>query len=69
MARPTTYGARTTTAIRFPEDLHKELRAAADERDLSLNDLVVRLCEYGLPRLRPVDSRMFVDDEPAGRDT
>ncbi|HXR67614.1 MAG TPA: toxin-antitoxin system HicB family antitoxin [Dermatophilaceae bacterium] len=52
--------------IRFPEELHKELQAAAGERDLSLNALVIRLCEYGLPQLRPVlPSSLFVDEEPA----
>lgn len=55
--------SRMTTAFRFPPDLHDRLRAAADERGLSINSLVVHLVEYGLPRLRPAEpSNLFVDD-------
>ena len=45
--------ARVTTALRFPEDLHQEVRRAADERGLSMNDVVVLLVRWGLPRLKP----------------
>ena len=44
---------RTATAIRFPEDLHEQLRVAAEERDLSVNYLVVKAVEQFLPRLIP----------------
>lgn len=46
---------RTATAIRFPEELHNELVRAAEERDLSINYLVVRAVEDYLPRLIPAD--------------
>jgi hypothetical protein len=45
--------SRTTTAIRFPEELHEQLRIAAEERDLSINYLVVKAVEDFLPRLVP----------------
>lgn len=51
--RPRT--SRTTTAIRFPAELHDALAAAANERDLSMNYLVVKAVEDFLPRLVPVD--------------
>lgn len=50
-ARPT----RTATAIRFPEPLHDRLRHAADERDLSVNYMVVKAVEDFLERLIPAD--------------
>lgn len=46
---------RTTTAIRFPEQLHDQLKAAAEERDLSINFLVVKAVEDFLERLVPAD--------------
>jgi predicted HicB family RNase H-like nuclease len=47
--------SRTTTAIRFPDDLHDRLKAAAAERDLSINFLVVKAVEESLERLVPVE--------------
>lgn len=44
-----------STAIRFPPELHERLREAADDRDVSINWLVVRACEDFLPRLLPAD--------------
>ena len=46
---------RTTTAIRFPDELHEQLRRAADERDLSINYLVVKAVQQFLPNLIPAD--------------
>jgi predicted HicB family RNase H-like nuclease len=46
---------RKTTAVRLPESLHAELTKAAEERDVSVNWLVVRAIEDFLPRLLPVD--------------
>jgi predicted HicB family RNase H-like nuclease len=46
---------RVTTALRFPADLHERLRAAAEERDLSVNYLVVKAVEEFLDRLIPAD--------------
>lgn len=50
---------RTSTGIRFPEDLHKRLVEAAEERDLSINWLVCRAVEEFLDRLIPVDELTF----------
>lgn len=50
---------RMTTAIRFPEPLHEQLKEAADERDLSINFLVVKACEEFVERLLPVDEMRF----------
>lgn len=44
---------RTTTAIRFPDELHERLKEAAEERDLSINFLVVKAVEEFLDRLVP----------------
>lgn len=46
---------RTATAIRFPDELHEALVKAAEERDLSVNYLVVRAVQDYLPRLIPAD--------------
>ena len=48
-------GARTTTAIRFPDEIHEQIRKAADERGLSINFLVVKATEEFLDRLIPAD--------------
>jgi hypothetical protein len=62
MARPST--ARVTTALRFPEDVHQGLREAADLRGMSMNDVVVLLVRYGLPRLRPFTLDDLFTTEP-----
>ena len=46
---------RTTTAIRFPEPLHGQLKAAAEEREMSINFLVVKACEEFVDKLLPAD--------------
>lgn len=46
---------RLTTGIRFPEQVHERLKAAADERDLSINYLVVKAVEEFLDNLIPVE--------------
>lgn len=56
MARPKLYDeARVTTAIRLPESLHDRLKAAADDREVSVNYLVVRALDDYLSRLVPAD--------------
>ena len=55
MSRPTTYGERNGTAIRFEKELHEQLKAAAAERDVSINWLVNRACRAFLAQLVPVD--------------
>lgn len=46
---------RTTTAIRFPEQVHDRLKEAAEQRGLSINFLVVKAVEDFLERLLPAD--------------
>jgi predicted HicB family RNase H-like nuclease len=46
---------RSATAIRFPEELHEQLRAKADEYEFSINYLVVKAVEDFLPRMIPAD--------------
>lgn len=46
---------RTSTAIRFPAELHEELVKAAEERGLSVNRIVVEAVKEFLPRLIPVE--------------
>lgn len=53
---------RSATAIRFPAELHEELRAAADERHLSINYLVVKAVEDFLERLIPADELKLTRD-------
>jgi len=56
MARPKVHKEnRVTTAIRVPEHLHGQLAQAAEERDLSVNYLVVRAIEDFLERLIPAE--------------
>jgi predicted HicB family RNase H-like nuclease len=47
--------ARVSTAIRWPPELHARLKAEAEDRDLSINWLVVRACEEFLDHLLPKD--------------
>ena len=43
MARPKIFTEpRKATAVRFPEPLHSDLRRVADERDVSVNHLVIK---------------------------
>jgi len=44
---------RSATAIRFPEELHEQLREKADEYEFSINYLVVKAVEDFLPRMIP----------------
>ena len=52
---------RVATAVRIPEDLHRELQQAADTRDVSVNFLVVRAIERYLESAP--DPRSFERDE------
>jgi predicted HicB family RNase H-like nuclease len=54
--------ARTTTAIRFPDELHDQLRGAAEERGLSLNFMVIKAVEDFLKRLIPADQLRLTRD-------
>lgn len=55
---------RITTAIRVPERLHERLTAAADERYVSVNYLVVRAIDELLRRLVPADDVELLRPEP-----
>lgn len=55
-------GAKSATAIRFPEELHERLRIAADERNHSINFMVVKAVEDFLDRLIPVNELKLVRD-------
>lgn len=48
MARPRKFGDRVTTAVRVPVDLHDRLVAVADDRDTSINNLIVKAADYYL---------------------
>ena len=53
---------RSATAIRFPKDLHERLREAAEERDHSINYLVVKAVEHFLDKLIPPDEIKLIRD-------
>lgn len=55
MAATKTTKRRTATAIRFPEQIHDDLVRAAEERDLSVNYLVVKAVQEFLPKLIPAE--------------
>lgn len=54
---------RSTTAFRLPPELHEQLRVAAEEREVSINFLVVRAIEAFLPRLLPLSEIRWTRDE------
>ena len=54
--------ARTTTAVRLPEDLHEELRQAADERGFSVNFMVTKAVEDFIRRLIPANELKLTRD-------
>jgi predicted HicB family RNase H-like nuclease len=56
MARPRKYEEkRVATAVRLPVSVHERLQAAADEREVSVNYLVVRALSRYLDELVPAD--------------
>lgn len=60
---------KTTTAIRFPAELHEQLTAAADEHDRSVNWLVIKAVEDFLPRLVPASEVRLTRDPQSGSQT
>ena len=56
MARPRTYGDRIVTAVRLPPAVHRRLKEAARQRDVSVNLLVNRAVDDYLERLPPIES-------------
>ncbi|HVX18877.1 MAG TPA: hypothetical protein VHA73_12660 [Acidimicrobiales bacterium] len=57
--------ARTTTAIRFPEELHERLRVAAEGFGLPLNFIVVKAMEDFLDRMIDPSEFRLTKDQPA----
>lgn len=55
MGRPREYEKRITTNIRLPPDLHQRLQDAADEREVSVNLLMIHAAEQFLDRLLPIE--------------
>lgn len=56
MPRPKLYEEkRIPTAVRIPESLHRQLQAVADEREVSVNLIIVKAIEKHLEQLPPVD--------------
>lgn len=53
---------RSATAIRFPEELHEQLREKADEYEFSINYLVVKAVEDFLPRMLPAKDLKLTRD-------
>jgi hypothetical protein len=70
MPRPRTYDEpRVATAVRLPESIHRRLRDAASDRDVSANLLVIRAVSELLDRLPSasdsVDEMTSTDRRPA----
>lgn len=53
---------RSMTGVRFPEDLHEQLRQAAEDRELSINFLVCLAVREFLDRLLPADEIRWTRD-------
>lgn len=64
MARASTKDSngRSATAIRFPENVHERLRVAAEERNYSINFMVVKAVEDFLDRLIPANELKLTRD-------
>jgi predicted transcriptional regulator len=69
VARPRVHHEnRVTTAVRLPESLHLRLKAAADDRDVSVNLLVTKALEDYLDRLVPADEILATRPTAWGRE-
>ncbi len=55
-------GRRKTTSIRLPDELMGRIRVAAEERDLSVNWLIVKATEEFMDRLIPADEVRLTRD-------
>jgi predicted HicB family RNase H-like nuclease len=67
VARPRVHQEeRVATAVRVPKTLHDRVRAAALERQVGVNLLVVRALEEYLDRLVPVDELVRTRDDQRG---
>lgn len=67
MARPKTYEEeRIATAVRLPASVHRRLREAASDRDVSANLLVTRAVTDYLDRLLPAEDALRQADRVTG---
>ena len=56
MARPKLYEERRVpTAVRIPESLHRQLQEVAEEREISVNFLIIRAIKKHLEQLPSID--------------
>lgn len=56
MGRPKKFhDRRVTTAVRLPERLHRRLSETAEDRDTSINHLLVKAAEHYLDRLPAIE--------------
>ena len=56
MARPKLFEEkRIPTAVRIPGSLHRQLHATAEQREISVNFLIVRAIKKHLEQLPPLD--------------
>jgi predicted HicB family RNase H-like nuclease len=62
MGRPTIYEERVSMSLRVPKATQERIHAAAAERGVSANWLILHLVEHGLDRLVPVDELVVVND-------
>jgi predicted HicB family RNase H-like nuclease len=53
--RPRIHDDRVTTAVRLPEPLYRRLKETAEDRDSSLNHLLVKAATYYLDKLPPLE--------------
>lgn len=60
MGRPRIYGDREQIQIRLPAETHGRLKAAADERVVSMNLLVANAVESYLDALAPLEDVLAV---------
>lgn len=63
MARPKAYTEkRYSVNYRIPKELHDKLKEAADDRDVTMNWLVIRALEEFLDRLIPAEELRLTRD-------
>lgn len=62
VTRPRQDDDRVSTSVKFPRDVYDELKAAADERVVSVNWLINKAIAEFLPRLLPVDEIKWTRD-------
>jgi hypothetical protein len=53
MARPRQHGERVVTAIRVPVDLHARLVEISEERDITINGLMVKATQHYIDHVMP----------------